>query len=215
LRVRIDGAAEAAESEEAKLLKKDGSRIYSDSEHDERLQQISTQFSHVADEVNEELDRLAEKKAAELYQHRYGDPTDNLVGVQLENANAKRIFVKEDCETLPLPDLSRRLHGVLEGGKKESVWLHARYARMRVNDIDRRAGAGEPQDTEGLYEVTRTLALLEEKVASSVDKREAERAEAELQATREVKRYLTRRRLEMDGTDERARQQQRARVSSL
>jgi hypothetical protein len=40
-------------------------------------------------------------------------------------------------------------------------------------------------------------------------------ADAELQAIREVKRYLASRRTQVDGTEERARDAQRARVSSL
>src|SRR5918994_911989 len=139
LKKKIDRAVEAAESEKAKLHKRDGSRIYSDTEHDGCLQQIDDEFNRVVAEVAEELDTIAEEKEAELNQYRYGDPTDALVGPQLENANAKRIFVKEDCETLAMPDLGRRLRGVLEGGNKESVWLHARYAKMRLADIDRKA----------------------------------------------------------------------------
>lgn len=217
LKKKIDRAVEAAESEKAKLHKRDGSRIYSDTEHAGRLQQIDDEFTRVVDEVAEELDTVAEEKEADLNQYRYGDPTDALVGPQLENANAKRIFVKEDCETLPLTELARRLRGVLEGGKKESIWLHARYARMRVNDIDRRVRDGviSPEETEGITEVTTTLALLEDKVTSTVDKREAERAEAELQATRDVKRYLYSRRAQVDGAADRARDVQRARVSRL
>ena len=151
LKKKLELAAEVAGAEKAKLTKEGGSRVYSDSEHVQRLAQIDGEFNRVADEVAEELDQLTEEAAAELYQHRHGDPTDDLVGPQLENANAKRIFVKEDCETLPLPDLSRRLRGVLEGGKRESIWLHARYAKMRVDNLDRRARAGnfDSQDTEG------------------------------------------------------------------
>ena len=217
LKKKIDRAVEAAESKKAKLHKTDGSRIYSDTEHDERLQKIGGEFHRVADKVAEELDRIAGEKVAELDKHRYGDPTDNLVGVQLENANAKRIFIKEDCDALPLTELARRLRGVLEGGKKESIWLHARYARMRVNDIDRRVRDGviSSEETEGITEVTTTLALLEDKVTSTVDKREAERAEAELQAARDAKRYLYSRRAQVDGAADRARDVQRARVSRL
>jgi len=167
--------------------------------------------------VAEELDTITEEKEAELNQYRYGDPTDALVGPQLENADAKRIFVKEDCETLPMPDLGRRLRGVLESGKKESIWLHLRYAKMRVNEVDRKARAGEltEQDTEGLTEVRNLLALLEDKAVSSVDKREAKRSDAELQVTRDVKRYLYSRRAQVDGSDVRTRDVQRARVSRL
>jgi hypothetical protein len=217
LKKKIDRAVEAAESEKAKLLKRDGTRIYSDTEHDGRLRQIDDKFNRITNEVAEELDTIAEEKEAELVQYRYGDPTDALVGPQLENANAKRIFVKEDCETLPMPDLGRRLRGVLEGGKKESIWLHARYAKMRLADIDRkvRDGVISPQKTEGITEVRTTLALLEDKVTSSVDKREAERTETELQAARDAKRYLYSRCAQVDGSDERARDVQRARVSSL
>jgi hypothetical protein len=116
-----------------------------------------------------------------------------------------------------MPDLARRLHGVLESGKKESIWLHARYARMRVNDVDRKARAGElsAQDTEALTEVRNLLPLLEDKVISSVDKREAERADAELQGASDAKRYLYNRRAQVDGAADRARDLQRARVSRL
>ena len=86
---------------------------------------------------------------------------------------------------------------------------------MRLNEIDRRARAGDDvSEVEGLYDLTTTLAMVEDKVTSSVDKRRAQEAEAELQATRDVKHYLTRRRNEVAGTDQRARQNQRQ-VSSI
>jgi len=66
-----------------------------------------------------------------------------------------------------------------------------------------------------LTEVRNLLPLLEDKAVSSFDKREAKRADAELQATREVKRYLASRRTQVDGTEERACEAHRARVSSL
>jgi hypothetical protein len=217
LKKQIDRTVETAESEKTKLHKRDGSRIYSDREHDERLQQIADASNRVAGEVAEELDTSAEEKEAELNQYRYGDPSDALVGPQLEDANQKRVFVREDCETLPMPDLGRRLRSVLESGKKESIWLHARYAKMRLADIDRKARAGElePQETAGLTEVRNILTLLEDKATSSVNKREAERAEAELQGARDAKRYLYSRRAQVDGAADRARGVQRARVSRL
>ena len=89
LRRRIDDAAHAVEAAKTQLYKKDGSRIFADAEHAERVQQIDGEFKdgefkRVADEVTEELATIEEEKASELHQHRHGDPTDSLVGAQLE-----------------------------------------------------------------------------------------------------------------------------------
>lgn len=214
LRDRIDKAAERAEAEKTRLLKRDGSQIYSDSEHAERTNAIIGEMARVADEVNEAAGELTEEKESELYKYRHGDPTGDLLDQQLEVASVKRIFVKEDCEELSLDELAKRLRGVLAEGKKEMVWLYARYARRRANRVleelrnSRSAPSEAGRETSArLREVEELLPTLEEKAGSTFDKQEAEKVEAELQELQGVRSYATWKRMEVDGTDARYRRE--------
>ena len=71
----------------------------------------------------------AEVEAARLAPH--ADPTGSLSAAELQDANLRAQWIREDCETLPLGDLVERLRAVHASGSKSSTWLHDRYAKAR------------------------------------------------------------------------------------
>ncbi len=77
---------------------------------------------------------VADKVTAEVEAQRlapFSDPTSALSAAELQDANLRAPWVREDCESLPLPDLVERLRAVHASGSKSSIFVHDRYARAR------------------------------------------------------------------------------------
>ena len=77
---------------------------------------------------------VAAQVAAEVESQRlapHADPTGSLSAAELQDANLRAQWIREDCETLPLADLVERLRAVHASGSKSSTWLHDRYAKAR------------------------------------------------------------------------------------
>ena len=90
LRARIDRAAEQAEAQKEALLNRDGSRFYSDEEHQRRMEAIAEEIGRAAAEVDEEAAKIIEDRERQLDRHLHNDPTAALSGEQLESANLRR-----------------------------------------------------------------------------------------------------------------------------
>ena len=79
---------------------------------------------------------LSDKVTQETESQRlapFSDPTSALSAADLQDANARAVWVREDCETLPLPDLAERLRAVASSPSKSSRWLHWRYSKARLD----------------------------------------------------------------------------------
>ena len=79
---------------------------------------------------------LSDKVTQETESQRlapHADPTGSLSAAELQDANLRAPWVKEDCESLPLGDLAERLRAVAAGGSKSSRWLHWRYSKARLD----------------------------------------------------------------------------------
>ena len=79
---------------------------------------------------------LSDKVTADIESQRlqpFSDPTSALSAAELQDANARAQWVKEDCESLSLGDLAERLRAVHAGGSKSSTWLHWRYSKARLD----------------------------------------------------------------------------------
>jgi len=212
LRTRIDMAGERAEAEKAALYRPDGSKMFGEEEHAERSAGIAEGVARVAGEVRAGADRIVEETRADLDAILYADPTEDLSAEELERANARARFVREDCETLEPDELARRIRGVLAGGDKAMTWLYSRYAKVRHGreldaTLDRPLAA---EEAAALGELRDALPALEERLRDPAKERRRQGAEKELAAAERLKFHALRRRSEADGTDERARADQRA-----
>ena len=79
---------------------------------------------------------LADKVTVETESQRlapFSDPTSALSAADLQDANLRAVWVKEDCESMGLDDLAQRLRAVAAGGSKSSRWLHWRYSKTRLD----------------------------------------------------------------------------------
>jgi hypothetical protein len=210
LRTRMDAAAERAEAEKAKLYRPDGSTVYAQEEHAERVAEIAEGVARVTEEVRADADRIVEEKRADLDAIVYADPTEALTPEELEEANARARFVREDCEAMAPGELARRIRGVSAGGDKATAWLYARYAGARHERelaADRHRAA---EDLAALGELRDAVPALEERLRDPAKERRRQSAEKELAAAERLKFHALRRRSEADGTDELAREAQRA-----
>jgi hypothetical protein len=98
----------------------------------------------------------------------------------------------------------------LAGGDKATAWLYARYASARH---ERELAADRPraaEDLAALGELRDAVPALERRLRDPAKEERRQSAEKDLAAVERLKFYARRRTSEVDGTDERARADQRA-----
>lgn len=112
------------------LFTHDGHKINAPSVHEREAARLLEPVTAAVDKAIAVADKVTqETEAQRLAPH--ADPTSQLSASDLADANLRRVFVAEDCETLPLDDLAQRLRAVHSGGSKPSQWLHDRYSKAR------------------------------------------------------------------------------------
>jgi hypothetical protein len=118
------------EAERAKLLREDGTRRFADKEHAECQAALRTERNAVLDVVaaaaDEEISRGEAAHAA------HADRSALLSAEDVAAANARRAFVAEDAQDLPLDELATRAEAAASSGDKASMFLFARYGRARA-----------------------------------------------------------------------------------
>ena len=139
---RIDAAKRQLENsvlarEEARrdLLASDGKTpIHQPAEHARRSQAISDAFAaRAAVAAGVAGDVLASVEAARLSEH--ADPLAALDLAQLNLANQYAVFVKEDCASMPLPQLIGRLEWAAASKDKGLRYCYGRYGAQRFQAL--------------------------------------------------------------------------------
>lgn len=116
LRARMDATAERLEAEKAKLYRPDGSKLYADEEHEERLRSIEQEHTTAFDAIEADVGRSISRAQEDLLKLEHSDPVDLLSNEELERANSKSPFVLNECLNLPPAALTKRLSAVLASG---------------------------------------------------------------------------------------------------
>jgi hypothetical protein len=158
--------------------------------------------------------------------YHYSDSMIVLSGAERERAATSRVFVEEDCSSMSLSQLATRIEAVAAGDDKVAQYLHARYARKRMDaeharvDELRRRGGNETLPEGELMARRRLIDLVEdlEGKVSSFDETTAtrrKRAQRSAQESRATAERLRRRLMEADGTDANARQDYRERMNTI
>ena len=134
----IDGARQVVvrsiekyQTDRAALYAHDGKTpINGPAVHERELTKLAESVQWATDKAVAVADKVtADVESQRLAPH--ADPTGSLSAAELQDANLRAPWVKEDCESLPLPDLVERLRAVHASGSKSSTWLHDRYAKAR------------------------------------------------------------------------------------
>ena len=117
---------------QATLFTFEGKPIYPPDKQASEAARLLAPVESSVDRAVQVADRVtAEVEAARLQPH--SDPTSALSAAELQDANARSAWVREDCEALPLDALGERLRAVHAAGVKSSTWLHWRYAKVRLD----------------------------------------------------------------------------------
>ena len=87
-REKMDRAVERFEASKAELYREDGSKLYSDEEHEEREAALQREGKATMDAIEEEVDRRIAGAEGALLVAEDADPTGALSTSELESANA-------------------------------------------------------------------------------------------------------------------------------
>lgn len=131
-RAAVQRSLDTLQVNQATLFTFDGKPI-----HSPELQQSELARLLVGVESSvEKAVAVADRVSAEVESLRlapFSDPTSALSASDLQDANARAVWVKEDCETMGLDDLAQRLRAVASSPSKSSRWLHWRYSKARLD----------------------------------------------------------------------------------
>ncbi len=209
----IDNAAETFRAAEKALYRGDGQPRYAPEEHAERRAALFAVF----DTACETADNAASKVIADAEQALLGiehdDPTGRLSADDLTSANAKRAFVAEDAERLPLGDLAARCTVALVAGDTATIFLLARYARKRGEAVlaDLHNGTRMSEgDRAALRDLDGVLKQLDGALADPTAANKRAKAEEAIKAARAVKAHTAAVHGELSGAQERTMQRMRA-----
>jgi hypothetical protein len=177
----IDEAAQRRQQQEAELYRADGSKVYGEQEHRERMAAIRAEHAAAFDRIDADVARKVQEAEEELLVAENADPADALTTPELERANAKSAFVADDVERLPLDALEKRCRAALAGGDRPTMFLLAHHASRRVGEPD------ATSDGPGAEEVREAVAELRAKLDPDQERRLADARDAleEAQALRE------------------------------
>lgn len=199
---QVDQALASFRRKEQQLYREDGERIYSDEEHARRVEGLLQEFDQAKSQAEAEADRAVES-ANKTLQLEHRDPTDVLTAEELARANARRAFVAEDAEALPLSELTDRVRAATVAGDKATAFLYARYARRRVDsglEAGRERGGLPARDAALLRTLGEALDELDGLLVDPEAEHKLSEARASLDAAQKLKLHAATQRREADGT---------------
>jgi hypothetical protein len=129
LKSRAEAVQASFEREHAELFRPDGSKLYSDSEHDERENTLRAERHQKLTGIQAEVE--AERAAAleELELIENADPTTLLSDDELRRADARRGFISDEVWALPEDRLVARLKAVRAGGNRALMFAYWQAAK--------------------------------------------------------------------------------------
>jgi hypothetical protein len=174
-RTQIDNAAARHAADTAKLQREDGSRRYSEDEHQERVKAIDSRFREEVDTLRESIQTEIAEAGTRVEHIRGSDPLDSLSPDELSAAGACASFVREEVQGLDAERLRSRLGAILAASDPPTKAVYFHYLKRRVLD--------DPAVGLLLHD---EISQLEEKLGRGPALREAG---AELERLREVDQY--------------------------
>ena len=203
---RIGRALEWFRAGKQDLYTDDGQKLYSDEEHERRLEALLAEFDHEKDSVVSEADRtIANAERNLALEHR--DLSDSLTTTELERANAKRSYVEDDVWSLSSVTLLKRARAAQAAGDQPTIFLYARSLEKRAG-VEYENGSGE----EGAQ--LETLASELTRVVRSPDaERDLERARKAKRDANSLKTHAGQQRQEADGTAAQVLEDQRTHIA--
>ncbi len=217
-RRRFEKVAQETEAQLKRLHDREGNPIYAPQEYQRRRRAALGVLYEAHQELSDTLSeayRDAEKAREALTD---SDMSAWLSESELEQANQRAAFIREDASLLPIPELVGRAQRAREKGDKVAMFLYARYLGIR-NDDTVRASREEPNATRrqrmvaGLDTLREEIAAMRQELIPESIKKDAERADELTRTSLEIRRVTSQRVREIDGSRERLEQQTRARIN--
>ena len=135
LNVRAERAQACFEEGEKELFRPDGSKLFSDSEHGERVRALEQERNGVLRDIEQQAKEVRMAVATEIERIENADPADALAPSELEQANLKRVFYQSAFASLRSSPESRTFYDrKRREGKRHTQSLIA-LARRRVNVV--------------------------------------------------------------------------------
>jgi len=199
---QIDRAESRYQSQEATLLRSDGTTKYTPEEHAERVKALLAEYDATAESIGETAALAIARAEQDLARLAGADPLDALTPDELARASGLKPFVDEDAASLPPEQLAARIRGVLARGDKAAsvAWLRGLDRRLRA-DSERRGGVAAPPATLELHAVRQELADL---FADPKAKDTRQKLEQRISSAKVLAGQAERRRRELDGTEDQA-----------
>ena len=113
---RIEEAASRREQQEAQLYRPDGSKVFGDQEHAERMAAIRAEHARTFDRIEAEIEERAERAQGELAALENADPAAGLLTHEVQRASALSGFVADEVADLSLAALARRCRAAASSG---------------------------------------------------------------------------------------------------
>ena len=139
---RLESAAETFEAARKRLFRDDGSPRYSEAEHAERLGALLTTLDTSLADVTKSAEAAIARGQAELVKLEGRDPLDRLSPTGQAQAAARREFVREDAERLPLARIVEVVNAAMVSGDLPILVLWHRYLGSRLET--ERASSQQP-----------------------------------------------------------------------
>lgn len=178
-RAKIDQAAEYFEEQRASLFRPDGSKAFSDPEHDERESALRRELNTSLDRLAPDIEQRITAHEQEVLKLEHADPSGSLSSEELESANARRAFVADEVNGLGVDALGKRMRAVAASGDRPAMFLYAHHARAKMKTFDSEA------ESLRLKELVSEL----EHALDPEGTRGREKASASLEEARELKSY--------------------------
>lgn len=206
---RFDRAAAKFAKDKAYLFAPDGSKIYSDKEHRERMATITqplTEAAQAARQVAEAARTSAQ--AAKLIQ--YSDPLSTLNDTELGRAFHLKPFIDDAVAAMPLDQLAQRLGAINAGSDKAAIVCYAKAANRKIEAMRTASRTDQSVSLDGITSVFEMITELTGKLVSPDQLAQlAEANKLEADAT-ELAMNVNQTMRELDGSHERHRQRTNA-----
>ncbi|MDP8951169.1 MAG: hypothetical protein M3N18_02835 [Actinomycetota bacterium] len=121
------------------LFRPDGTQIFADEEHSERLSEFRRSRNAPFDSIEAELNALAERASNEISDFENGGPAVWLSADEQEAASARLALVRADVADLGRDELIKRLSAVSQSGDRAgrvAYWMAARGKVSGTQDVE-------------------------------------------------------------------------------
>lgn len=142
----LDGALQRLQTGEAALLRPDGTRLWSDDEHERKASELRDTFTASVATVEElaTAEYASARQAEEMLE--VVDPADTLTEAELGRANQRLAITESDWRDLPVDQLIANARAALASGDRARAYLQWRgcYRRLQAEQAaGRRVSAVE------------------------------------------------------------------------